>query len=335
MGLNNDWLMPNWGIYGLGEVMSEMEVTKNLHIVSAFSAIHSIWHRQAELNRTKITVHIDDNLPANIAINGIKVQHCLNNLVSNAVQHTKDGHIRLLATKLSKNGKEWLLLAVEDNGTGIGEDYISNLFNQPLSSKPRNYGYIETSLPMTNKLIKEMGGKIIIKSKIAKGSLFALILPMVENSPSNMQNTINKTGRQEMPGVEFLNILVVDDFTLNQLTIKTLLDEHKGNIYSAIHGYEALDILNSNPVDVVLMDIHMPVLDGIETTMRIREAESEWNNVPIYAMTADPQYQHADLCIKIGMNGALAKPVRRDTLIDLLNEAVLINRPGLVKKYHV
>lgn len=113
-----------------------------------------------------------------------------------------------------------------------------------------------------------------------------------------------------------LNILVVDDNTTNHLVIKSLIQSLVGSITVASNGVEALKILDSTPIDLVLMDIHMPVMDGIECTIAIRGSEKPWKDVLIIALTADPQYQQKKLCLNIGMNEALGKPVRLNDLLE-------------------
>ena len=302
----------------LNDVISEMKHAQGFHIRNSFTAIISIWSQLALSKRTKLDYKIDKNLPENLNINGLKLQHCLNNLVSNAVQHTKDGEIQLIATKLNAKNGSYLALCVKDTGLGIKAKAQKNIFEHKPQLTPKTYGYVDTSLPITNELIKEMQGRILMKSAPKQGSLFAIILPLPNTHELDLGKTQFPTNTANYNNFSHLNILVVDDYTLNQLTIKTLLGEHLGQIYSATHGYEALDILAANPIDIILMDIHMPILDGIETTMRIRASDNSWANIPIYAMTADPQYQHKDLCIKIGMDGALAKPLRRESLFNLL-----------------
>jgi len=95
-----------------------------------------------------------------------------------------------------------------------------------------------------------------------------------------------------------------------------------GDIVLANNGSEALDILDSTPIDIVLMDIHMPVMDGIECTIAIRSSEKQWKDVTIIALTADPQYQQTQLCINIGMDAALAKPVRLNDLLQAIDNVL-------------
>lgn len=112
-----------------------------------------------------------------------------------------------------------------------------------------------------------------------------------------------------------LSILVVEDNEINQVVVKALLETIVGSMYFANNGAEALEILKSTPIDVVLMDIHMPVMDGIETTLAIRTQESAYQDICIIALTADPEYQQQRICKNIGMNDAIAKPVSRKEVL--------------------
>jgi len=119
-----------------------------------------------------------------------------------------------------------------------------------------------------------------------------------------------------------LNVLVVDDNETNHIVMSSLLDGVVGKIYSAFNGQEALDTLKIEHVDLVLMDIHMPVMDGIEATIAIRTNPEDYPDVRIIALTADPQYQQKRLCVNIGMDEAMAKPVKLLDLIDTVKKTM-------------
>ena len=136
---------------------------------------------------------------------------------------------------------------------------------------------------------------------------------------TTLVETMLDNAQPEATAYSDLRVLVVDDNPTNHLVIKSLLGSVVANISLASNGTEALDILDSEPVDIVLMDIHMPVMDGIECTLAIRSSESSWKDVIIIALTADPQYQQTKLCKNIGMDEALAKPVRLNDLLQAID----------------
>lgn len=123
--------------------------------------------------------------------------------------------------------------------------------------------------------------------------------------------------------LEKLNVLVVDDNETNHIVMSSLLENIVSGIYSAHNGQEALDVLAVEHIDVVLMDIHMPVMDGIEATLAIRQSPEPFSNVRIIALTADPQYQQQRLCVNIGMDEAIAKPVKLVDLIDIIKKTLI------------
>jgi len=119
-----------------------------------------------------------------------------------------------------------------------------------------------------------------------------------------------------------LKILVVDDNATNHIVVNSLLESMVGELFNANNGREALDVLDVTDIDIVLMDIHMPVMDGIEATIAIRSSNKPWKDVSIIALTADPQYQQKKLCLNIGMNEALAKPVKLNDLLQAIDNVI-------------
>ena len=167
-----------------------------------------------------------------------------------------------------------------------------------------------------------MGGTISLRSEIGKGTVFALTLPITDEeakSPNQNSGTlVDQLLEDAMPeptNHSNLRILVADDNATNHMVITSLLESLVGEIHIASDGQQAIDILETTPIDIVLMDIHMPVMDGIEATLAIRGRKESWSEVLIIALTADPQYQQKRLCKNIGMDDALAKPVK---LVELL-----------------
>ena len=301
-------------------------------------AIKSIWQEQARKNNSKIETIFDNNIPKTLPVDALKIQHCLNNLAANAVNSTNDGLVRIIVSQINKPDSKasmlsYLVISVQDTGSGISAKDMGSLFMKKSTPNTNNgvtCGVVDTGWPMTQNLIAELGGKIIIKSEIGKGSVFSIILPLITSSTEKglkNQATINDIGSYFFD----LNILVVDDYNLNHLTLKALLQDNVAKVYTASHGYEALEILQSCPVDLVFMDIHMPILDGIETTLKIRESKQEWAGVHIIAMTADPDYQHMHLCQKIGMDNTLAKPFRVTDIYGILESFALSYKVALSK----
>ncbi|HFE38250.1 MAG TPA: response regulator [Gammaproteobacteria bacterium] len=289
-------------------------------IEQTMTSIKSIWERQARAKNLAFETFIEKDFPRSLNFDSLKLQYCLNNLVSNAIKYTFKGQIRILANHfISSKDQRYIVISVQDTGCGMSSDFCEQIFshNHKLNEGKNIIGVVDTGLPITRELMNELGGKVIAKSQPGKGSTFSLILRINREDILDV-TTFNTSRSDKNSGLANINLLVVDDYNLNQLTIKTLLQDKVGKIFIASNGFEALEVLNSCPVDVILMDIHMPVLDGIETTLRIRESTQKWSDVVIIALTADPQYQHIDLCRKIGMNATLSKPIKRNEILNVM-----------------
>lgn len=297
------------------------------HIRRSVAAIKSIWQKRAATNHTQITTIFDSDMPEVLAIDALKIQHCLNNLVENAVKVTKNGHVKIIVSKMEMaNEKSYIALSVQDTGSGLSPSQVSTIFNRNsycAAERELVYGAIDTGLPMTHDLMSELGGKVLVQSTPGRGSVFALLLPFKPSLLLDYDMNKAESKIDNIASYSHFNILVVDDYNLNQLTIKTLLDDHVGKIFSAIHGYEALEIMHSCRVDVIFMDINMPIMDGCEATLKIRSSGQDWAGVHIFAMTADPQYHHTQLYRKIGMDGTLPKPFRKDDILRILENCAV------------
>lgn len=147
------------------------------------------------------------------------------------------------------------------------------------------------------------------------------------NESSALVDQLLKNDARETTPYSMLSILIVDDNATNHIVVSSLLSRVVGDITTALNGKEALERLKQKPFDLVLMDIHMPVMDGIETTLAIRSEPSDYQHVPIIALTADPQYQQARLCRNIGMNSSLGKPIKLTGLLQAFDE-VLFSETG-------
>ena len=141
-------------------------------------------------------------------------------------------------------------------------------------------------------------------------------------SPSSKQNEPVEDASASQKPFEGLSVLCVEDNLMNQKVVKRLIGKRVTNLQFANNGIEALDVLSCMHIDVVLMDIHMPVMDGIEATIKIRESKEAWANVIIIALTADPDYQQRRICKNIGMDDTIAKPVRKEDILKAFDRTI-------------
>ena len=188
-------------------------------------------------------------------------------------------------------------------------------------------------MTITKEIIELMGGSISVRSQLGKGSVFVLSLPYTENTEEAFEEDCNhlvdqllEEAQPEPTSYSKLKILVADDNSTNHMVVMSLIDSLVAEVHLASDGQQAIDILKTTDIDIVLMDIHMPVMDGIEATLSIRSSEESWADVRIIALTADPQYQQKRLCKNIGMDEALAKPVKLSDILEAFDNVLKIDQ---------
>lgn len=301
-----------------------------------------------------LNVSIAPTVPDLIKIDPTRIRQCLTNLLSNAIKFTEKGQIHIaLATAARPNGNVDLIFAVKDSGIGMNDIAVKNIFKpfaQADETISRRFGGSGLGMAITSQIIDAMSGKIRVKSGINKGTTVLISVPL--NLPDSQvapikasDKSVRDTASQPLPLIEApsvpvaavktsahvskkvpidptaysgFDVLVVEDNPINQKVVGKLLAGHIRSVTFAFHGDEALKILKGQTFDVILMDIHMPIKDGIETTLEIRNSGEPWADVVIVALTADPDYQQKRICRNIGMNDTIAKPVRRQDLLDAM-----------------
>lgn len=286
----------------------------------------SLWEEKASKNGIRLRCKIDSNVPQSIIFDSFRYEQCLNNLLSNAIKFSPGGTIDVFLTTIGADSKKRLVLAVKDTGIGMNEAQLHSLFEaytQADKSISARFGGTGLGMNITKQIIELMGGNITARSTIGKGTMIALTLPIQEDrriedrreTSRNLVSSMIAAARPAKSDYEDLRILVVDDNSTNHMVIKSLLESLVGTIDVAENGREAIECLERETFDIVLMDIHMPIMDGIEATLFIRGSQKSYANIPIIALTADPQYQQKRLCKNIGMDDALAKPVKLTELL--------------------
>ena len=324
--------------------LAEAKVQLDPHAASPRTAVESVcalWEQKAVENAIDLTCRIDDSIPDSMIFDSFRYEQCLNNLVSNAVKFSPAGKIQVVLTTLEKGGRKSLVTVVKDNGIGMNESQLENLFEaytQADKSISGRFGGTGLGMNITKQFIELMGGQITAKSALGAGTLIALTLPIQLNrrEDDRRKETVNQLVDDMLeeaapPASEYekLNVLVVDDNATNHLVVTSLLGTMVRNIEVAENGIEAIEALenaeeNGDQFDVILMDIHMPIMDGIEATLAIRGSQEPYTDIPIIALTADPQYQQKRLCKNIGMDDALAKPVKLTEVLGALDRVFAI-----------
>ncbi len=271
-----------------------------------------------------------DELPAVIKTDPVRVRQCLINLVGNAVKFTEKGHVFVNIQIDRRDDTDYIRFDVEDTGVGIPPDkqqQIFEAFSQADNTTTRKYGGTGLGLTITRQLAGLLGGKLTLSSEPGKGSVFRLSIPagvdVQKTAKSDPYNALDKMLQDDAsvrpcePVQRHLDtrILVVEDTRANQALIRVVLERMGVEVVLAEHGQEALDCLEREHVDLVLMDMQMPVMNGYDATRQLRR---KGHTLPIIALTANAMKGDDQKCRQAGCDDYLSKPIDRQKLIAAL-----------------
>jgi PAS domain S-box-containing protein len=248
-----------------------------------------------------------------------RLRQVLINLVGNAIKFTEHGEVAVsVESAMLGEGGVALHFAVRDTGVGIAEDKqldVFGAFSQADSSITRRFGGTGLGLAISHKLVLMMGGRVWLESELGKGSVFHFTLRL----GIGKENAATSDGDQlpfELAPQQTLHLLLTEDNLINQRLALALLEKRGHRVVVANNGQEALDALENGAFDLVLMDIQMPVMDGVVATQHIRARERELGlcHLPIVAMTANAMQGDRERFLAAGMDGYVSKPVKPDEL---------------------
>lgn len=261
------------------------------------------------------------------AVNGdpLRLRQIVANLLSNAIKFTEKGWVSVRQRVLSgPDGKLTMVLDVADTGAGIPAEKVPLIFEkftQADSSISRKYGGTGLGLAITKRLVELQGGQIRVESRVGRGSTFTVEIPF-EIAPAEAPSVAPRQEQQTAaPALTQARLLLVEDNAVNQRVVLAMLRKKNFKIDVANNGQEALEKLEhaAEPYNVVLMDVQMPVLDGLETTRSIRRNKN-WDYLPIIAMTAHAMIGDRERCLQAGMNAYISKPVQQAGLIAVIEQ---------------
>ena len=285
--------------------------------------------QQALFKRIQIKTQLPTNLP-NLLVDELRIRQVLINLLNNAVKFTAEGgQITLEVSSISQSDdllgvRNYLQIAITDTGIGISPENIKKLF-QPFiqidSSLNRKYEGTGLGLALVKQIVELHGGAIGLTSEVGVGSCFTVALPYVDDltaAPPILNTQAEPTSELSSPNPDKkFSILIAEDNEANIMTISSYLTAKGYRLLIANNGLEAIAVTQNEHPDLILMDIQMPVMDGLETIEKMRQIPS-LVNVPIIALTALAMADDRDRCLAAGANEYMPKPVKLKVLAQMI-----------------
>jgi signal transduction histidine kinase/CheY-like chemotaxis protein/streptogramin lyase len=283
----------------------------------------SMWlfHAAALEKGLRLSCNLASELPLWIAGDETRLRQIILNLISNAMKFTSSGEV-VLSAAVERQDKTsyWIAVDIRDTGIGIAADQLPRLFSsfhQADSSIGRRYGGTGLGLAISKRLVEMMGGTIVVESKPGAGTLFRFVVRMGHAqepaAPRVALPLAVDTANQ-------LRVLLAEDNVVNQRVVLMLLKRLGVNADLAVDGRQAVTAVLENRYDMVLMDVQMPVLDGLAATREIRSRVPPDRQPAIFGLTAHATTEYRDLCLAAGMDGYLTKPLDPRRLQDLVAE---------------
>jgi signal transduction histidine kinase/DNA-binding response OmpR family regulator len=286
---------------------------------------------KAEEKKIDLRVYVDPAIVKRLTGDPTRLNQVLINLAGNALKFTEKGAVEVNALLHKKEqGKVWLRFDVTDTGIGIAPEYVDSIFDsftQAGTDVTRKFGGTGLGLTISRQLVNLMEGEISVRSELGKGTTFTVIVPFVEAAEQHEAKPVDMIGNLSAERLKQLKVLLVEDNEFNRMVAEDTLKETIPGIAIdiAINGLEAVERVQKEKYDVVLMDIQMPVMDGVTATKKIRQLPEPAASVKIIAMTANVLQEDVQQYFDAGMNAYVSKPFNTDELLLKMDE-VMKNR---------
>ncbi len=275
---------------------------------------------EAALKHLTTGVKIDPRIPARLCGDPVRLRQIVVNLLDNSVKFTTSGGVLLSAALASDSaGSVAVRIDVADTGLGISPQQqaaIFEPFKQLDGSLTKKHAGTGLGLAICKRLSDAMGATLQVQSQIGAGSTFQFTVSLKKSESV-------KVAQSSVPAAsgKSLSILAVEDNAVNRHLVTKVLESEGHQVTAAVDGREALEMFTKKNFDVVLMDVQMPEMDGLETTRQIRNLESGVGHTPVYALTAHAEPGDRERCLASGMDGYLTKPVQMDRLLEVVSSA--------------
>lgn len=304
--------------------------------VHIFEQVYDFFRYEAKRKGIDLLIEHGKNVPEYVTGDPLRLKQIMVNLVSNALKFTSRGHVKISVEAMVNNLREIVLeVKVSDTGIGIAPEKLNLIFDeytQADSSTTRKYGGTGLGLTITRKLIELQGGTIEVQSEPRKGSTFTFAIPYALSDLKGHNEALEMKFKQPEK-IKELRILVADDENYNRLLLQHIFEKWSLEIEEAVDGAEVLDKLSVEEYDLILMDVKMPHVDGIDATRRIRESFSgHKRHVPIIAVTAGASADDKKNCLSAGMNGFITKPFKETELVKVMGEVLKIETEAVAKE---
>ncbi|MGL1892521.1 MAG: ATP-binding protein [Spirochaetaceae bacterium] len=281
---------------------------------------------KAKEKKIELSTAISKDIPSVVLGDSLRLKQILINLINNAIKFTHKGHVLVSGKVISREERGIVVeFLIRDSGIGIAKDKLGEIFkpfSQADNSTSRKYGGTGLGLSICNKLVTLLGGSIKVESQVDKGSEFSFTIFLeysddIESRVSIHEETKSFSKSSDTSKLNGTNILVVEDIDINQEVIKATLERLQINVDIVDNGFSAITMVQKKNYDFVLMDIQMPVMNGYESTKKIRSIP-EFRELPIIAMTANAMKGDKEKSLDAGLTDYISKPVNRDELYSIL-----------------
>ncbi|GGI23585.1 PAS domain S-box protein [Pedobacter mendelii] len=286
------------------------------------NAMQVITHKGEEKGLDLNNFYFDGNIAKVLMGDPYRLNQVLLNLMTNAVKFTEKGSVDLICKVITdKPNSQVIHLSVVDTGIGMEESFVKHLFekfSQEYESVSRKYGGTGLGMSICKELVEQMGGQIFVESKKGIGSTISFVIEFQKGVSEDMpEKTETKFSEDFLVGKK---VLVTDDNDLNRLVASILLLDYGATVMVAENGETAIDMISKENFDIILMDIQMPVMNGYETTRKIRKMG---NTIPIIALTASAIKGEREKCLACGMNDYITKPINEEEFLNTIDKWII------------